>query len=266
MRRWLRILSERRHPVRDPCGRLLSRLAAVAGPVAAIGGTGDQAGVSSQAGRSKRSPGTRRRAADGGGGGEWLRGVCLCVPRPRRRSASCLVRAIALHANLRGYERGTHLACLVFMPEREHPKHFQLGHAPARVRKLPFGRRLLVATVGAATVQFVSGCNAGSYVANLMAAPPIPGNHAGQGGVGGVGGVGAPPFGGSGNYVANLMAPPFMPRVGPNSGGGGAGVGAAGRSGSAGVTGASGSGGLGGSGGAAKSDTDAGVEDDAGRA
>jgi hypothetical protein len=54
------------------------------------------------------------------------------------------------------------------------------------------GRRLLVATIGAASVQFATACeggeNIGTFVANLMAAPfvPPPGA-AGEGGAAGAG-------------------------------------------------------------------------------
>ena len=109
------------------------------------------------------------------------------------------------------------------MAEREDPKHVQLGNGAARggalVRRLPAARRLLVATIGAATVQFATGCNRGSYVANLMAAPEMP--------VSGKGGSGPRPGGvsGGGNagyYVSNLMAPPFVPQSGTGGRGGGA--------------------------------------------
>jgi hypothetical protein len=84
------------------------------------------------------------------------------------------------------------------MAEREDSKYVQLGSAAARagapVRRLPAARRLLVATVGAATVYFAPGCDGGSAVANLMAPPFLP--QSGTGGQGG--GAGVSGQGGSG--------------------------------------------------------------------
>lgn len=117
----------------------------------------------------------------------------------------------------------------------------------AVARKLPAARRLLVATIGAATVQFLAGCGKSS-VANLMAAPGAPEagrSGSGQGGRGGQGGS-------AGYFVANLMAPPFVPQSGTSGG--------------AGAPGHSGSGGESGAAGADPGDMDAGVDDDAGQA
>jgi hypothetical protein len=137
------------------------------------------------------------------------------------------------------------------MADGEDPKHFQPGNAAARpaalVRKLPAARRLLVATIGAATVQFVAGCG-NTYVANLMA-PPESGRsggagEAGRAGRGGQGGVGGR-VGNAGTFVANLMAPPFVPDSGAGAGGSGGSAGAAGTN---------------------TDDMDAGMDDDAGQA
>ena len=140
------------------------------------------------------------------------------------------------------------------MAERKDQKDLQLGNAAARagalVRKLPSARRLLVATIGAATVQFATGCNRGSYVANLMAAPEMSGTGGSGARQGGAGGSGNGGGGNAGYYVSNLMAPPFVPQSGTG-----------GRAGGGGVSGRSGSGGASGSAGTEPNDEDAGVED-----
>jgi len=114
------------------------------------------------------------------------------------------------------------------------------------VRKRPSARRLLVATIGAATFQFAAGC-ANSSVANLMAAPGRPESGSGGAGQGARGGQG----GGAGYLVANLMAPPFLPQSGM---------------GGAGAPGQGGTGGQSGAAGADPGDMDAGIDDDAGQA
>jgi hypothetical protein len=125
------------------------------------------------------------------------------------------------------------------MPEDKTPESSQPGTTPAPrsasvVRKLLGARRLLVATIGAATVQFAAGC-ANSSVANLMAAPGRPESGSG----------------GSGYLVANLVTPPFLPQSG---------------TGGAGAPGQGGTGGQRGAAGADPDDTDAGIDDDAGQA
>ncbi|HET8940228.1 MAG TPA: hypothetical protein VFN67_42595 [Polyangiales bacterium] len=134
------------------------------------------------------------------------------------------------------------------MPEVEDPKHLQPKAPVAEaVRKLPRARRLLAATIGVATIQFVGGCEGlgGSTVANLMAAPRLP--------AAGVGQRMDPQHGSAGfQLVANLMVPPRIPQSGVSGQRGGAGV-----SGNAGASGVAGSNAQG---------MDAGLEDDAGEA
>jgi hypothetical protein len=99
---------------------------------------------------------------------------------------------------------------------------------PARfARKPPGARRLLVATIGAASVQFATGCDGENF----------------------------------GTFVANLMAAPYVPP--PASSGAGAGA-PAGAGGAAGQNGAAGQAGPAGAG-ASSDDLDAGADDDAGR-
>jgi hypothetical protein len=106
------------------------------------------------------------------------------------------------------------------------------------VRKLPNARRLLTATIGAATVQFAAACGGGENVVTV---------------------------------VANLMAPPFVPQPSPGASGPGGAAGesgAAGEGGAAGQSGAAagvgGSGSMGAAGADAPDDLDAGADDDAG--
>jgi hypothetical protein len=126
----------------------------------------------------------------------------------------------------------------------EDPKHLQPENitAPiaAPVRKLPRARRLLAATIGAATIQFVGGCKTGET-------PPSVGRpgqriDAQQGSAG---------F----QLVANLMVPPQIPKSGTS-----------GQLVGAGVSGTAGSSGSSGSFGAHAADMDAGPDDDAGEA
>ena len=66
------------------------------------------------------------------------------------------------------------------MAERKDQKDLQLGNAAARAGAL-FGAQAAQRAPPArrddwaATVQFATGCNRGSYVANLMAAPEMSG-------------------------------------------------------------------------------------------
>ena len=139
------------------------------------------------------------------------------------------------------------------MAEREDPKNFQLGKASAPagalVRKLPAARRLLVATIGAATVQFAIRMRR-----NLRGQPDGGARcpESGQGGRGGPGGQGgrAGQGGQGGGRQRRIL------RLEPD--------GAAVRSTSSGTGGPRG--GSGGTGGAAPPDMDAGADDDAGQA
>lgn len=121
------------------------------------------------------------------------------------------------------------------MPEVEDPKQVPPGKSNAPivepVRKLPRPRRLLAATIGAATLQFVGGCKGGlggSSVANLMAP---------HGPVAGVGQRMDPQQGSAGfQLVANLMVPPRIPQAGVSGQPAAAGV--SGKAGSSGAAGA----------------------------
>jgi hypothetical protein len=136
------------------------------------------------------------------------------------------------------------------MPEVEDPKHLPTGNTTTTaepVRKLPRARRLLAATIGAATIQFVGGCKSNELntVANLMAPTGRPAQRIdGQQGSAGF------------QLVSNLMLPPHIPQTGTSGQLGGAGTSgtAAGTSGSA------------GSAGVPAADMDAGSDDDAGEA
>jgi hypothetical protein len=127
---------------------------------------------------------------------------------------------------------GICIALLDRMTDVADPKHPQAENTAEPVRKLPRARRLLAATIGVATLQFVGGCEGlgGSSVANLMAAPRLPTAGIGQRMDGQQGSAGF-------QVVANLMVPPRIPASAGRSGQ----PGAAGVSGKAGATGAAGS-------------------------
>jgi hypothetical protein len=114
------------------------------------------------------------------------------------------------------------------------------------MRKPTRGRKLLIASVGVATINYVAACGGESHTSGNLVAPPEGGSaHSGQGGAAhaGIGGltsgnlVPPPPAGAGGTFTSGNLVPPPPAGAGGRAGAGGATSGGTGGVGTAGTAG-----------------------------